>query len=91
MRYPMKTELMPPLRVEALAAMPAADFETRLAVAKPGEQIIYHRGLLMHDRMFSAVVRTIGKTAYAAWVSGRAHLAQRRVSPGVCEYIAERI
>ena len=43
----------------------------------------------MRDKKYSTVLRSIAAAAWAAWIDGRAHLAQRRIAPGVCEYIAE--
>ena len=83
-----KLDLMPPAQVKALTVMSATEFDSRLT-GEPGEQFTYHRGLLMRDKKYSTVLRSIAAAAWAAWIDGRAHLAQRRIAPGVCEYIAE--
>lgn len=63
--------------------------------AKPGQQIVYHRGLLMQDRdePFGLEAHKIGKMAWNAYQAGKVVLLQRRIhdaEPSACEYIAVR-
>jgi hypothetical protein len=50
--------------------------------------IIYHTGLLMRDRQYDPEVDKRAKNAWEASENGAAILLQRRVRPGVCEYLA---
>ena len=73
---------------------------TSIIDKKPGEAIVYHRGLLGKDRGtgIPSSARTskhdaVNQTATIAWslyTAGKVHLFQRRVSEGVCDYLAVR-
>ena len=84
-----KLDLMPPADLKNLIVLSATEFADRLATLAPGTQFMYYRGLLMRDRKYSGVLRSIADAAYTAWTEGKVHLAQRRSAPGICEYIAE--
>lgn len=66
------------------------DFITMVEAAQPGEQIVYHTGSLMKDRLFGSQFLRVFAVAAAAWDAmerGEVHLAQRRVRDGY-EYVA---
>ena len=50
--------------------------------------VIYHKGLLMRDRLFDAEVDAAANNAWKLQTRGKVVLVQRRVKPGVCEYLA---
>lgn len=75
---------------EAINLMTADEFQSRVRAAKPGEKIVYHRGLLMHQRQHNKTLRELGVVTFAAWTDGLVHLLQRRVNEFSCEYIAVR-
>lgn len=78
----------------------AAEFETWLKTASPGEQITYYIGHLCYDResivtignrtvhMFNERVDNLGATAYDASERGKVMLFQRRLDAHSYEYIA---
>jgi ferric-dicitrate binding protein FerR (iron transport regulator) len=71
--------------------MTRVSFLAEVATARPGDEIIYHTGLLMMDRMFGPEfqnVHAIATAAMEAWKEGRVHLVQKRVARGICAYIA---
>jgi hypothetical protein len=77
-------------------ALPSARlFHAWLERAQPGEMLVYHRGLLAHDRARSDLTETqrrrVAKTADAAFEAaeqGRVHLIQRRHGPFAFSYLA---
>lgn len=59
--------------------------------ARSGEQLMYHRGLLMQDRQDASAPHNyngIGVVLWQAYQRGQVTLAQRRVSEGCYEYLA---
>ena len=84
-----KKALMPPNDLKNLIVLSPYEFADRLATLAPGTQFTYHRGLLMRDRIYSTVLRSIADAAYTAWTESKVHLAQRRLESGACAYIAE--
>lgn len=75
---------------EPINLMTVEDFDTRVRDAKAGDQIVYHRGLLMHQRQHNKMLRELAVQAYALFQGGMVHLVQRRLDDYVCEYIAQR-
>ena len=73
-----------------------AEFHAWLARAKPGEQLEYHRGLLVRDRSPASELaerdrRALGKVADAVFEAaeeGRVHLVQRRHGSFDFSYVA---
>ena len=73
---------------------------TSILDKNPGEMVVYHRGLIGKDRGtgIPASRRTaqhdaVSQTAAIAWslyTAGKVYLFQRRVSEGVCDYLAVR-
>lgn len=59
--------------------------------ATRGEGVVYHTGLLMRDRQRNTDLNGGAAAAWHEYERGRAILVQRRVSPGVCDYIIVRI
>jgi hypothetical protein len=71
--------------------MTRMQFLTELATAKPNEWVVYHTGNLLYDSQFGEdvpAVKAVAVAAMEAWDETRVHLVQKRVSPGVCAYIA---
>ena len=89
------------LRIEMRAGRPQLlvtepSFLRWLAGAKPGESLVYHRGVLIIDRLAlgsrlsrqdALVLDRVAKAAMAAAESGRVHLVQRRHGDGDYSYI----
>ena len=73
----------PPARIMAYE-FEAHRFDTMLAAGF----VVYHIGNLAHDRMRDSDVDGRALAAMLAWREERAHLLQRRVGNGECEYIA---
>lgn len=71
------------------------EFDAKLDALPRGESMGYHTGLLMQDRQTNGNVPTVlSAVAGAAWramLAGKCHLKQRRIEPGICQYLAERI
>lgn len=60
-----------------------------IEAAGPGENVIYHIGSLMRDRMLGSSFLEVNATACAAWEAmeaGKVMLLQRRIEAGVFEY-----
>ena len=51
-------------------------------------EVVYHRGLLMADRQRDPVVEARAVRVWALTEEGKVVLLQRRISEGVCDYIA---
>lgn len=71
--------------------MTRMSFLSALATARKGETVVYHTGLLMMDRLFGPEfqnVHAISTAAMEAWKEKRVHLVQKRISHGVCVYMA---
>lgn len=71
--------------------MTRMSFLADLATARAGDKIVYHTGLLMMDRLFGPEfqnIHAIATAALDAFKEGRVHLVQKRISRGVCAYIA---
>jgi hypothetical protein len=60
----------------------------RLALAQPGERIVYYVGDLARDRANSADLSELADYVLAASSAGRLLLGQRRLGPGQFEYRA---
>ena len=56
--------------------------------ASVGDKVIYHTGDLAMDRLGDPVLDGIAVAAMRLSDAGRVALTQRRVSPGVYEYVA---
>ena len=83
------------LRPQHVALPSARLFLAWLEQAHPGEVLVYHRGLLAHDRARSDLAETerrqiarIADAAFAAAEEGRVHLVQRRHGPFDFSYLA---
>ena len=63
-------------------------FTTALDKAKRGEEVSYHSGLLMRDRLFNPEVAGVANAAWAAYAEGKCLLFQRRADGGTCQYFA---
>ncbi len=59
--------------------------------ARPGERRHYHIGLLLADREYVLKLDALADAVWAAYKDGLVTLMQRRVEPGVCEYIVEAL
>lgn len=58
-------------------------------MTKPSEATLgYHIGFLPYDRLLSQEVDTKATEAWNNYIAGKVILAQRRVAPGVFEYLA---
>jgi hypothetical protein len=71
--------------------MARATFEEYVASAKPGDQIIYHVGLLWWDTNFGIDFMKAWNTRKAAWEAmeaGKVTLVQKKLSDGIWSYIA---
>lgn len=67
------------------------DFDARVASAKPGEQIVYHTGAIMFDRVYGPDFGSVDNTAHAAFQAceaGKVHLTQHRLGKHLFAYIA---
>ncbi len=55
--------------------------------------VIYHRGLLAHDAAMTgergAMLASVASAAWRAHEDDKVCLVQRRIAPGICEYIAQ--
>jgi hypothetical protein len=85
------------LRPQHVALPSARRFLAWLERGQPGEVLVYHRGLLAHDRARSDLTETerrqvarIADAAFAAAEEGRVHLVQRRHGPLDFSYLAVR-
>jgi len=59
--------------------------------AKAGEQIVYHTGALMYDRVYGTNFLSVDNTARAAFAAaeaGKVHLTQHRLGEHLFAYIA---
>jgi hypothetical protein len=63
-------------------------FRAALAKAKRGEEVAYHSGLLMRDRLFKTEVAGVANAAWDAYANGECLLFQRRADGGTCQYFA---
>lgn len=75
--------------------MTPLDFSDFLASAQTGEAAVYHVGLLARAREYgfhpeSARINAVANNVWMAHRRGQVTLTQRRISQGVCEYIATR-
>ena len=84
-----------PLRPQHVALPSARLFLAWLKRAQPGEVLVYHRGLLAHDRARSDLteperrhVARIADAAFEAAERGHVCLVQRRHGPGDFSYLA---
>jgi hypothetical protein len=62
-----------------------------LPIAPKGTSVTYHIGLLGKDRENSKEIDAAATLAWSMHKAGIAALVQRRISPGVCQYIATRL
>ena len=71
--------------------MNGAQFSAALGKLRHGERMVYHNGLLMHDRCYHVDADSVAR---AAWTLSEAHkclLFQRRIDQRVCQYIAVKL
>ena len=69
-------------------------FMSALAYAKRGEQVVYHVGSLMFDRLVGEDFQSVHATACAAWEAyeqKRVSLVQRKTVSHRFEYIAVKL
>lgn len=66
--------------------MNGEQLRTTLSKAKRGEEIAYHSGLLMRDRLFKPDVADVANAAWKAYEAGECLLFQRRADAGTCQY-----
>lgn len=64
------------------------EFNKWLRESPRGDCIAYHTGFLWVDRAHSTTLDALGDAAWRAHEAGDCVLVQRRVSPGVCDYLA---
>jgi hypothetical protein len=83
------------LRPQHVALPSARRFLAWLERGQPGEALVYHRGLLAHDRARPDLTETerrqvarIADAAFAAAEEGRVHLVQLRHGPFDFSYLA---
>lgn len=68
--------------------MNVKEFNAALSGLKRNDYIVYHIGFLWVDRVHREAVNALGHAAWVAYVHGDCVLWQRRVSPGVWDYLA---
>lgn len=74
------------------------DFISWLGRSRPGDRVVYHQGLLMKDRQFTAngkpslhtATSTYAKSVMSAADAGMVMLFQKRLDEDTCDYIAVR-
>ena len=66
----------------------ALNFDTMLARAKPGDEIVYHKGYHCLAATTYPKRNAEAQAAWAAYVRGDVLLYQRRVGPDALEYCA---
>ena len=79
--------------------MTREQFKKTLAAVKHGTYITYHTGYLFYDRapvvdghtVKDDVVDGVAREAWNAYKDDRVVLVQKRVRPGVCDYIAVKM
>lgn len=79
-----------PLKITALTY---ASTQEHILTMEKGQTLIYHVGLLMHDRQAGPCFQTIHGVALAAWEAfeqGKVTLVQRKMGIGHYQYLAIR-
>jgi hypothetical protein len=74
--------------------MTEQDFKEWVATAAPGQRLCYHAGYLPRDKHWDlsrpSKIASVAAAALKAFHAGRVHLVQRRIGPGVFQYLAEK-
>lgn len=69
----------------------AKEFNSALRYAQPGQEVVYHTGLLMRDRQLDKEIDQLARCVWEHFENGEIELYQRRIGNRACDYIAVKV